>query len=489
MAKKLSPWIPYTELPTLFVFCVPLIAFIAFSGQEIFWVSNAYDGWRIFEVISLLLFGIYGVFSHTNDTTLPPASNQYITTIFPFLIGLLTISIWQSEFSARAGVDAALYGLLAISVWGHAKLFRKHSSLAPNIAAWLATIPILTLIILPLRLFSHTTTTSDQEWHQLFSNIRMLDDALLPCLFLLWQRPAWLSQDTFRAPIVKHIHTIAIFSISTLYILAFWYDGARAILLSTAIGLSFIIIFRRDLWIDLRLPLYSLIGGTLLFLTLRHIVPNLLPNPVLRTGSSGRYELWVKAVSLWHQHPLLGVGGNNFVTSNPWLLNGHPHNIPLQFVSEYGVSGILAILLVIPIGVQIFKNRKILPAFAIAAMIAVVVDALFSGVLVYPLSQILGLWPLAWLVSMLPQYSHQHLASPMPLKHKILIKNPLKFIFASWQTMLKITALLAIFTMLFVHTQDLICINCTSIDAYNAPRFWQYGRALHLQPQMQNAAY
>ena len=217
----------------------------------------------------------------------------------------------------------------------------------------------------------------------------------------------------------------------------------------------------------------------LVFFILQQTTPDLHPNPILRTGSSGRYELWQKTITLWFQHPLFGVGGDNFVISDPWRLNGHPHNIALQFVSEYGFTGILAILLLIPISIQIFKFRQTLPAFAIAAMIAVIVDSLFSGILVYPLSQILGLWPLAWLIAMLP--THPHPAST-PTSARHATQTSLKFIFNSWQQMLKIATVLAILAMLYVHAQDFICIKCSSVDAYNAPRFWQYGRALHLEP-------
>jgi O-antigen ligase len=469
-------------LQILLVACTPLLAFIAYSGiSSAYWVLEPYDGWRIFQIISLLFMGIYSIFTQTNDTSLSPNATRYINISLPFLIGLVLISVWKSEHSARAATDAALYALLTISIWVQAQIFRKHPSFAPNIAAWLAVLPLLTVIYLPIAMLSYAFGSFKQDWHQLFPNIRMLDDALLPSLFLLWQRTAWLANHPLKNNTLNKLHNTSILALSTLYILALWYDGARAGLLSTLIGLGFIVIFRRDLWSTLRLPLYSFISAILLLLVLQHVSLNFLANPTLRGGSSGRYELWVKCLTLWRQHPLLGVGGDNFVTSNPWLLNGHPHNIPLQFVSEYGFAGLLILFLLVPIATQIFKHRKVLPAFAIAAVIAVMFDSLCSGVLVYPLSQTLGLWSFAWLIAMLPTRA---VNAAQPVHH--VDSDTVDRIQTSnlWHVMFKIIALLAIVAMLVIHGNDMICVKCTSIDDYNAPRFWQYGRALHLEPQV-----
>jgi O-antigen ligase len=469
-------------LHILLVACTPLLAFIAYSGtSSAYWVLEPYDGWRILQVIILLLLSIYGISTQTNETSLPANATRYLNLSVPLLIGLVLISVWTSEHSARAATDAALYALLAMSIWAQARIFRKHPAFAPNIAAWLAVLPVLTVIHLPIALISYAFGSGKQEWHELFPNIRMLDDALLPCLFLLWQRPAWLASHPFKNNTLNNLHRTAIFALSTLYILALWYDGARAGLLSTLIGLGFIVVFRRDLWGNLRLPFFSLISASLLYFVLQHVPLNFLANPILRTGSSGRDGLWAKCLTLWRQHPLFGVGGDNFVTSNPWLLNGHPHNLPLQLVSEYGFAGLLILLLLVPIATKIFKHRKILPAFAIAAVIAVMFDALCSGVMVYPLSQTLGLWSLAWLIALLPTHT-VNAAQPV---HQVNSDTVVQIHTSSvWHVMFKIIALLAIVAMLVIHGKDMICIKCTSIDDYNAPRFWQYGRALHLEPQV-----
>lgn len=453
------------KLPLLLLCGVPLLALIAFSGSNIYWVQDAYDGWRIFQIILLMMLGAYALFIRTQNTAFSTQTTQALTFAFPVLFGLVLLSSWQAEHSARAAADAALYGLLAISVWAQADLFRKHPVTATHIAAWLAILPLFTIFpLLDIQLRA-SNSTSVINGHLSFSNIRMLDDALLPCLFLLWQRPAWLAHNSSKKPILNKIITLSVYLISTLYALIFWYDGARAVILSTLIGLGLIAIFRRDYWSKLRLPLFTLFGAGFLFLALTHLLPNTPSTPIIRTDSDGRDRLWLKTLQLWQENPILGVGGNNYVTSNPWILNGHPHNLPLQWLSEWGVAGLLAMLLLVPLVIQFFKHRQTLPAFVLGAVAAVGVDALFSGVMVYPLSQMLGVWSFAWLLSLLPA-------------HAVDSKTPS----ISWQLQLKVIAVIAIFTMLNIHDRDITCRNCMSIDNDNAPRFWQYGRALHLVP-------
>jgi O-antigen ligase len=483
--------------PILLVSCTPLLAFIAFSGiASFYWVIEPYDGWRIFQIASMVLLAIYAVFIPIDQTSLSKNASHLMKAALPLLIGIVAISISQAEYPARAAADAALYGLVATSIWVQAKIFKQHPPFAPNIAALLAILPLLTLIFLPMSLVAHVLSSTKHEWHGLFSNIRMLDDAVLPCLFLLWQRPAWLAHGVYQRLVLNRLMTICIFTVSVIYLLAFFYDGGRAVIFSTLIGLVFVILFRTDLWSRLKLPLLSTLSAGFIFTVLETVFPDFLARPMLRTSSSGREELWLKALALWREQPLFGVGGNHFVTSNPWMLNGHPHNILLQFLSEYGIAAFLVILILMPTSIQIFKHRKTLPAFAIAAVIAVLVNAFFSGALVYPLSLTLGLWPIAWLVSLLATYSlNPDYSRPKPLSpHRenshaitsnsiisnLIISNSI-IKYTSWHSSFKFMTMLAIVAMLFVHHRDMMCIGCTSVDSYNAPRFWQYGRALHLE--------
>lgn len=480
MAKGFSFACYLKKIPILLLCSVPLLAFIAFSSLS-YGVADAYDEWRTLQVIILFLLGTYSLFMCTKSTVLAKKDNYFVKFGLPVLLILIVCSLVQAQHFERAAADAALYGLLAIGVWSQANLFRKNESIAPKIAALLAVLPTLTIIFLPINLVGIACGLENNEWHQLFSNVRMFDDALLPCMFLLWQRPAWLSINFSKNKLLNSMSSAIIWLISLIYFMGLWLDGARADLLSVLIGLALVGVLRRDQFIELRLPAFTLVGSGILYALLIHIFPNMASFTITRTDSSLRNELWSKALHLWQMHPIFGAGGDSFALSEPWRLNAHPHNILIQLISEWGFAGILAVCLLIPLAIQIFRNRKTLPAFAMAAVAAICVNASVSGALVYPLSQTLGLWSLAWLISLLPK-QHAEVLQDNTL-HGYTIKFQIKRSSSlfPWQLTFKVMAVLAITVMLSVHGRDIICSHCRSLDIENAPRFWQHGRALHLE--------
>jgi O-antigen ligase len=71
-----------------------------------------------------------------------------------------------------------------------------------------------------------------------------------------------------------------------------------------------------------------------------------------RTWRRGRVELWTLALAMWRDHPLLGVGADNFRRLHPryggWLAAGNypmsAHNQILETVATTGLVGLLALL-------------------------------------------------------------------------------------------------------------------------------------------------
>ncbi|WP_410209548.1 O-antigen ligase family protein [Aquirhabdus sp.] len=461
-------------MSTLLLWGTPLLAFLAFSGLSSFWVQVPYDEWRLTQVVILLLLSGYALFSSLpKKSALTPQIHRLLAIGILMIFALIIITVSQAQYPDRAIADAALYTLLLAAIWVQAILMKRAPALAPQIAAVLALLPLLTLVFLPLSILTTIFAHQESVWHQSFSNIRMLDDALLPCLFLLWQRPAWLAKHPAQTLTFNAMLTIALYVISTLYLIAFWMDGARAGLLTIIIGLGLIGLLRRDQWSSLRLPLFTLAVSGLIYALLVQLLPTDFAVSVMRTDSSQRTLLWQKALDLWQAHPVLGVGGDHFALAKPWLLNAHPHNLPLQWISEWGLAGLMTLILLLPIMLRILHHRQTLPAFALAAVAAVGIDAMVSGVLVYPLSQMLGLWSVAWLISLLPD---THLISNTE-------KKSIASHFQIWQRSFKIITAWAIVAMLVIHGRDLVCVHCVSVDSENAPRFWQFGRALHLEKQ------
>jgi O-antigen ligase len=129
---------------------------------------------------------------------------------------------------------------------------------------------------------------------------------------------------------------------------------------------------------------------------------NAAMNVLQRTAAdptSRRSLLWELASNLIAAHPWLGVGPQHFAHHGATLGWGaHPHNFVLQIGAEWGVPALLCLLGVIGIGMRALarSGARIAPAdlvrqqtlaVLLATGAAILVDGLFSGVIVMPQSQ------------------------------------------------------------------------------------------------------
>jgi O-antigen ligase len=117
--------------------------------------------------------------------------------------------------------------------------------------------------------------------------------------------------------------------------------------------------------------------------------------------SSGRIWMWKRALRETRQHPWLGLGPHNY----PCTLragHGHPHNFPLQIAAEWGlpaaVAGLLVICWVVLRATLLVRRRETLEpdrsrleGGLVTSVVASLLLACLSGVLIMPASQVTGL--------------------------------------------------------------------------------------------------
>jgi hypothetical protein len=87
------------------------------------------------------------------------------------------------------------------------------------------------------------------------------------------------------------------------------------------------------------------------------------PGRIVGTSSGNRWGWWQDAWDAWTRHPAGGTGAGSFrLTStvrahNPALITTEPHNVPLQFLSETGVVGLLLYLGMVAAAVMALRRR------------------------------------------------------------------------------------------------------------------------------------
>ena len=116
--------------------------------------------------------------------------------------------------------------------------------------------------------------------------------------------------------------------------------------------------------------------------------------------TSSRNLLWTRALELIAAHPWLGVGPLHFAHYGADLGNAaHPHDWILQIAAEWGVPALLCALCLLGMGARVLLRStwRIAPAdlhhqqllaLFVTTGVAIVVDGLFSGVLVMPQSRL-----------------------------------------------------------------------------------------------------
>jgi putative inorganic carbon (hco3(-)) transporter len=193
--------------------------------------------------------------------------------------------------------------------------------------------------------------------------------------------------------------------------LSFWwillfYSASRGVLLAWLFAILITwFVYQKSAWSFLRLQFIGIATGFLGYHILFNIIPataksSLVTGSILRQTTSDRTDLWGNALTLIHDHPLLGVGPMHYPWYNTSL--SHPHNSVLQLAAEWGLPATLIILAIagytgycwlMKFNANKLKdesksncNLVIILFFTIAANAAY---SLVDGVIVMPISQVL----------------------------------------------------------------------------------------------------
>jgi len=164
------------------------------------------------------------------------------------------------------------------------------------------------------------------------------------------------------------------------------------------------------------------ITGVGLFWLALTAVPDWLGVPVanhaaakLSTSLSGRETIWVQAIEVALDHPLLGIGPMQ-LADLPNGVAAHPHQAWLQWAAELGLPSVLlvtglvlqgawAVFRVLRARTESRQEQDVLRLCLTASMVAALAQAMVDGVLVMPYSQLWLAILAGWLLGLQPQAS------------------------------------------------------------------------------------
>ena len=342
-------------------------------------MGSFYNDYRLLEILLLLGLGLYTFFD-----------KQYFLSkveMFFFIFILIEYLIWDNS-------DFVLIELLLAYLLYKAFYFLKYDNLLTKL---IVLASFLTFITFTLSLLEYAATGIYNDWHPLPWNIRVYSSYfLIISIFAVW---FYITENKYRT-----IYLLFIF----LAFLSILLEGGRSATIAFTAFMIMVCGFNSVVRWKL-ISTYALSWLSYLFITYFASLNTIHSNfDLLRTTSSLRYELWMDAYRCWLQNPLVGCGF--YQLDDPNRSYAHPHNLLLQVLSEVGLIGLSFLAFII---FTILKNinwKSQHSYFVFAVLLAVGIDVSFSGVHIYPVTQIALLWLFVFVLKN-PVFSHHQYSS------------------------------------------------------------------------------
>lgn len=311
----------------------------------------------------------------------------------------------------------------------------------------------LTMFIqLPFSLWDYLSTgTYEAIWYPLTWNMRVYDSYfLILSVFAVW---FYMTKQAYR-----YLYLLFLF----LAFFAILLDGGRSVTIAYTIFIAIVSIAYHQVrwhfiftyaasWFAYSSITYAASfasGGTGL--------------PIARESSSGRIDLWVNAYQCWSQHPIIGCG---FYQLEQYpSLSAHPHNLFIQVLTETGLLGFGFLIYIIFMIIKRINWSQPQSYFVMAALLAVGVDLFFSGVHIYPVTQMALLWLFVFLLKN-PKFSYSSHFNQVITHRQSITHRMLPVIIH--------LVICILFIYLLSHTNAL-----SSETPITPPRFWVYGYQL-----------
>jgi len=410
---------------------IALYFFLFVLGFNIGFIYSFYNEFRIFEIIALLALGLYAL-----------THKQFMITKLE-LIFLSFVALGSFFWQQPLFVITEL--LLVYLLY---KTFQtiNHNKLVTKIIVLLS---FLLFLLFPLSLLEYISSGYyDALWYPLPWNIRVYDSYFLVVSILAtW---LYLTENKY-----KNIYLIFL----CLAFFAILLDAGRSATLAYTAFVILVVIFNKSG----RLPLiFTYMMSWLAYIVITYTASvGASSLRIARESSSGRIDLWINALQCWSQNPIIGCG---FYQLEKFpRLPAHPHNIFIQVLTETGLIGFGFLAFIM------FKIAKNISwklkenYFVIAALLAIGIDSSLSGIAVYPVTQMVLLWLLVFLLKN-SEFSHSQF-----FDNKLTVFSHLQHI----------VSLLVFMTIaVWLGYLSLQAFTFSSDMPLTPPRFWVHGYQL-----------
>ena len=411
---------------TRVVIVIPLVIIIIAPNLHIatgvgFFDSNAYNEKRLLEISTLLLLVLVPLLSWARQSEWQQLLQQIPTTAWVLLSVIFILGLLSLQQSALMRMGWNEFGLTFFIFFGIAAVaaLRKDNHALDTILIFAVTV-MASLFFIRFELFRHLDvfslhTISNDEFRR-----GLLSDFTHPRFFGQFQSwviplltlPFLLSKKKLSKPIFSLLFILPAASWVTLLI----FSGSRGpwLGLVAAIVVTGVLLKKKALpWIIS--IMIAILGGSLIYWLLFSIQfegSGIATHTAERlTIFNSRSELWNAAWVMSRDYPLLGIGPQHFSYHLDKILTfrvGHPHMSILNWAAEYGwISTLLLLSLIVwafSSWIKKTKQSKLDDCdlnFRVALTASIITAAshsLVSGVMIMPLSQLMLVVIIGWIV-------------------------------------------------------------------------------------------
>lgn len=408
-----------------------LFFIVGFTTQDGYLFYNEY---RAIQIILLLFFGLIACIHRFYQQD----------TIGKGELAFFVLIATGSMFWAQSALVIAEL-LLAYLLYNSFRVLR-YRELASKV---LVLFSLTMFIQLPLALWDYVQTGKYAAiWYPLTWNIRVYDSYfLLVSILAVW---FYLTKQPYR-----YLYLLFLF----LAFLAILLDGGRSTTIAYTLFVAIVSMAYRHIRWQL---LWTYIASWLAYLLVTYAASFANGASTLRIAretSSGRIDLWENALQCWSQHPVIGCG--LYQLQQYPRLSAHPHNFFVQVLSETGLLGFGLLVYILYAITKYIDWSQPHRYFIVASLSAISSDLFFSGVHVYPVTQMVMLWLLVFLLKN-PEFTRARSISPSSNNITMTLLPALFYIAVSlW------------FIDLLMTTEVFL-----SKVPFTPPRFWVYGYRL-----------
>jgi O-antigen ligase len=216
-------------------------------------------------------------------------------------------------------------------------------------------------------------------------------------------------------------------------------SGVRGTLVGSLVAIPFTLwVFGKQAKQWFKWQVVAMVGGLAGYFFFFFVVPeissldvqNILANTIDRDVSrvSDRWELWSVAGKMAQEEPWLGAGPMQYAALGHSIA-AHPHNSLLQIAAEWGLPVALAVIALFILGligwakiansISFNEKGKNIYAALFASLMTAAVNSLFCGIIVMPLSQVMMVLVIGWMLGISVSHSAAR-RNHSKLKHAIL---------------------------------------------------------------------